>query len=97
MNVAASPSLTLEAADGARRLTVDLARRMLSVAGTDERLDAVELGLLQTATKWASITGIVRDSRRDEELPFMLVVDDSAGEATLDVAGRPARVFKRVR
>ncbi len=97
MNVAASPALTLEAADGARRLTVDLARRVLSVAGTDERLDAIELGLLQTAAKWASITGIGRDSRRDEALPFVLVVDDAMGEATLDVAGRPARVFKRLR
>jgi hypothetical protein len=85
--VAASPSLLLEAADGPRRLTVDLARRVLSVAGPDQRLEAIELGLLQTGAKWASITGIVRDSRRDQELPFVRIVDDSTGEATLDVAG----------
>jgi hypothetical protein len=97
MSLAATPALALEAADGARRLTVDLSRRVLSVAGTDERLDAIALGLLQTGAKWASITGIVRDSRRGEELPFVLVFDDATGEATLDVAGRPARVFKRLR
>jgi hypothetical protein len=96
MNVAASPALTLDAADGARRLRADLARRMLSVTGTDERLEAIELGLLQTGAKWSSITGIVRDSRRDKELPFVLVVDDSTGAATLEVDGRPTSVFKRL-
>ena len=97
MNVAGSPELALEGTDGARRLSVDLARRVLSVTGADERLAAIELGLLQTGAKWASITGIVRDARRDETLPFVLVVDESTGDATLDVAGRPTRVFKRVR
>ena len=97
MNVAASAALALDATDGARRLSVDLAQRVLSVTGNDERLEAIELGLLQTGAKWASITGIVRDARRNETLPFVLVVDDSTGDATLDVAGRPTRVFKRVR
>jgi N-acyl-D-aspartate/D-glutamate deacylase len=96
MNVAASGALVLQAADGARRLSVDLARRTLSVTGTDERLEAIELGLLQTGPGWASITGIVRDATPDAELPFVLVVDEAVGEARLVVGGRPERVFTRL-
>jgi N-acyl-D-aspartate/D-glutamate deacylase len=96
MNVDASRALTLEGGDGRGRLRAALARRALSVTGADERLEAIELGLLQTGARWASITGIVRDSRRGDQLPFALVVDDSTGEATLDVHGRPRRVFRRV-
>jgi N-acyl-D-aspartate/D-glutamate deacylase len=95
MNVAASAVLVLEATDGAGRLSVDLARRKLSVTGAGERLEAIELGLLQTGARWASVTGVVRDSRRGEALPFVLIVDESTGEATLQVAGRPARGYKR--
>jgi N-acyl-D-amino-acid deacylase len=97
MNVAAGAALLFDAADGARRLNVDLGRRKLLVTGASERLDAIELGLLQTNAKWASVTGIVRDSSTGEELPFVLIVDDSAGEATLQVADQPAQVFKRTR
>ena len=97
MSVDASPALALDAADGAGRLEVDLARRILSVTGAGERLEAVELGLLQRGERWASITGIVRESGRGERVPFVLVVEDSTGEATLDVDGRPTRVLKRVR
>ena len=94
MNVGASPTLTLDATDGAGRLRVDLARRVLSVSGGDERLDAIELGLLQAAPSWASITGIARDSKRQER-PFVLLFDEATGEATLEVSGRPTRVFRR--
>jgi N-acyl-D-amino-acid deacylase len=97
MNVDVSPGLTLEASDATGRLQLDLAKRMLSVTGGGERLEAIELGLLQTAERWSSITGIARDSSRGEQLPFVLVVDDSTGELTLDVHGRPTRILGRIR
>jgi N-acyl-D-aspartate/D-glutamate deacylase len=94
MVVSPSPELTRAGSDADRRLTVNLARRTVSVTGGGESLTATELGLLQTAPKWASITGFLRDGTNGRELGFVLIVDDASGTATLEVDGRPARVFK---
>lgn len=91
-----SPSLALraEAADSGRTLSVDLAKRTVRVTGAGEALEAADLGLLQTAPNWASITGRLRDSRNGQEPGFVLIVDQSLGIATLQIDGRPTRVFK---
>ena len=94
MAVSASPELTRAGADADRRLSVNLAQRMVSVTGGGDSLAATQLGLLQTAPKWASITGLLRDSANGRELGFVLIVDDASGTATLEIEGRPARVFK---
>ncbi len=97
MRVSASLALTLEATDSGRRLDVDLARRRLSIVDGDQRLVAMELGLLQTDGRWASLTGMVRDTRRGEVLPFVMIADDSTGEVALNLAGRPTRTYQRSR
>jgi len=48
---------------------------------------------LQTAPRWASITGRLRSSTDRVERAFVLIVDDSTREATLDVDGRPRAVY----
>ena len=94
MMVARSPALVVEGAEGGRTLNVDLAAQKLRVAGAGESLDAIEFGLVQTAPKWASVTGRLRDSTSGAELGFVLIVDESAKTATLEVDGRPAQVYR---
>ena len=94
MTVSRSLTLKAEGAEAGRTISVDLATRRLRVAGAGEALEAIEFGLLQTASKWASVTGRVRDSTSGAELGFVLIVDESANTATLDVDGRPAQVYR---
>jgi N-acyl-D-amino-acid deacylase len=93
MVLSSSPSLRVRAAEFGRTLTVDLSRRTLRVTGDGPRLEATDFGLLQTATKWASITGRLRDSSTGAELGFVLIVDESAGTTTLELEGRLKRIF----
>ena len=93
INVASSLSLRADAADSGRRVSVDLARRKLRVEGTGSLLEGIDFGLLQTAPKWATVTGLVRDSTTGQVLGFALSVDESAGTLTLQVDGRPTVVL----
>jgi N-acyl-D-amino-acid deacylase len=93
MVVSSTPNLTALASDSGRTLTVDLARRTLRVTGAGARLEAIDFGLLQTATKWASITGLLRDSSTGAEHGFVLIIDESAGTAAIEIDGRPTSVF----
>ena len=95
MNVSASLALRVEGADSGRTLSVDLARNTVRVRGGGEALEVIELGLLQTAPQWASVTGRLRDSKTGEELGFVLIVDESVGALTLEIDGRSTRVYKR--
>jgi len=94
MAVTSSLALKAEGTDEARTMSVDLAARRLRVTGAGEALDAIDFGLLQTAPKWASVTGRLGDSTRGAELGFVLIVDESAKTATLEVDGRPAREYR---
>ncbi len=89
-----SPSLRMEGADDGRTITVDLSRRTMRVTDAGEAFEATELGLLQTAPKWASVTGRLRVSTSGEEAAFVLIVDESSGTATLAIDGRPTRAYK---
>ena len=97
MAVASSFALRAEAADSGRTISVDLARRTVRVSGAGDALDATDLGLLQTAPRWASITGRLRDSKNGQELGFVLIVDESSGAVTLQIDERPTRVYAMVR
>ena len=94
MAVSSSLDLKREGTESGRTLSVDLARRRLVVGGAGDALTAVGFGVLQTAPRWASVTGLLRDSATGTALGFVLIVDDAAGTATLQVDGRPVRVFK---
>jgi hypothetical protein len=59
-------------------------------------MEGIELGLLQTAPQWATVTGRLRDSARGEELGFVVILDDASGAVTLQVDGRQTRVLRRV-
>ena len=89
-----SLNLRLEGVDDGRTIEVDLSRRMLRVTGAGEALEATELGLLQVAPRWASVTGRLRAAADGEESAFVLVVDESSGTVTLEIDGRPARVYR---
>ena len=93
--MAVSPSLALkvEGADAGRTISVDLAARRVRVMDTGT-LEATEFGLLQTAPKWASVTGLLRDSMSGAELGFVLIVDESSGTATLQVDGRSTQAYR---
>jgi len=93
MAVSSSLNLKREGTESGRTLSVDLARRRLVVSGAGDALTAIDFGVLQTAPKWASVTGLLRDSASASELGFVLIVDDAAGTAVLQVDGRPERVF----
>jgi hypothetical protein len=90
----ASPNLRAEAADSGRRISVDLARGKVRVEGAGATLDAIALGLAQTAPKWATATGFLRDSANSAEVGFVLIVDETAGTLTLQMDGRPTLVAK---
>jgi len=91
--------------DGAR-VTIDLTqptgevRAKGTVRIVDSRgavqVDGADLGVLQTATQWASITGVARTSAAGERRPFTLTVEHSdpfiAGHprtVTLERPGQP--------
>ena len=93
MAVSSLLALRAEGVDSGRTLSVDLARRVVRVAGAGEALGAIDLGLLQTAPTWGSITGRLRDAKNGQEPGFVLIVDRSLGRATLEIDGRPTRVF----
>ena len=92
MAVSSTSELKREGTAGDRTLSVDVARRRLQVRG-DATMDGVDFGLLQTAPRWVSLTGWLR-SASGEALPFLLIVDDTAGEAILQVGSGPATTFK---
>ena len=92
--VSASLVLTKEGSDSGRRLSVDLARRKLSITGAGEALEAIDFGLLQTAPQWASVTGWLRDTVKGEDLGFVLTVDESNRKITLQIDGRPTQVYE---
>jgi N-acyl-D-aspartate/D-glutamate deacylase len=94
MNVASSLSLRAEAADSGRRISVDLARRKLRIESAGAVMEGIEFGLLQTAPRWATVTGLARDSATGQVLGFVLIVDESGGTLTLEVDGRPILVTK---
>jgi len=94
MVVSLSLALEAEGVDSGRTLSVDLSQRRLRVTGEGETLEAIELGLLQTAPKWASVTGRLRDGTNGAEHAFVLIVDEAHSAATLEVDGRPARSFR---
>ena len=94
MAIAPAPRLTVRGDAAGRSITVDLARRVLNVTGADETLQGTDFGVLQTAAKWASVTGRLRDSSSGRELGFVLIVDESASRITLQIDGRPEQVFE---
>jgi len=95
MSILSSRELRVEAADSGTTMRLDLARRQLTVSGGGTQLDGIEFGLLQTAPRWATVTGRLRASGTAEELGFALIIDDADGSVTLHVDGRPPRVLRR--
>ena len=93
MAVSASPELTRAGADADRRIEIDLAAGWLRVEGPGLALEGLEFGLLQTAPRWSSVTALVRDATAGL-LGAVLIVDESGGEVTLQVDGRPALVWR---
>ena len=94
MNIAPSGELRAEGRDADRRITVDLANAQLRVTGRGMELQGTEFGLLQTAPRWSSVTGLVRDASTGAALGFVLIVDDVGGRVTLQVDGRPWLAWK---
>ena len=93
MSISSSRALRVEAEDAGRRITVDLAGGQLRVTGAGLALEGTELGLLQTAPRWSSVTGLVHDTATGVELGVVLIVDEVEGSVTLQVDGRPALVW----
>jgi hypothetical protein len=85
---AAALPLRLEAEEDGHEIQVDLARRRLRVGGAGLALEGTALGLLQTAPRWSSTTGLVRDETSGEERGFVLIVDEAGGTVSLQVDGR---------
>ena len=75
-------------------LSVDLATGRVRITGGPDTLEAKALGIVQTASKWASVTGRLRVSAHGMEPAFVLIIDDTDGSATLQVDDRPNRVYK---
>jgi N-acyl-D-amino-acid deacylase len=94
MTISSSRGLRAEAEDAGRRIKVDLAGGQLRVTGAGFTLEGTEFGLLQTAPRWSSVTGLVRDTATRVELGFALIVDEVGGLVTLQVDGRPALVWR---
>jgi N-acyl-D-amino-acid deacylase len=95
MAIASSPALRLDAEDGSRRLEVDLAAGRLSVTGPGTALLGTDFGLLQTAPRWSSVTGMLYDSAGAAHAAFVLIADEPNATLTLHVDGRPALAWKR--
>jgi hypothetical protein len=95
MTVSSAPTLRARATDSGRRITVDVGERRLQVdGGAGAPLEATAFGLLQTAPRWASVTGLLRDSASGEERAFVMLVDESTRVVTLQIDGRPPLVSK---
>jgi N-acyl-D-amino-acid deacylase len=94
MSISSSRALRAEAEHAGRRITVDLAGGQLRVTGAGPALDGTDFGLLQTASRWSSVTGLVHDTATGVELGFVLIVDEGGDSVTLQVDGRPALMWK---
>jgi N-acyl-D-aspartate/D-glutamate deacylase len=94
MSVSASRELRTEADESGRRIKVDLAAGQLRVAGPNWALAGTEFGLIQTAPRWSTMTGIVRETRTGSESAFVLIVDEVGRSMTLQVDRRPAMTWK---
>lgn len=94
MSIASSRALRVEAEDAGRRIKLDLAGGQLRVTGAGVTLEGTEFGLLQTAPRWSSVTGLVHDTATGVELGFVLIVDEAGDSVTLQVDGRPALVWR---
>ena len=88
MSVSASRSLRAEATGAGTSIRVDLARNALRVVTAGASYETVDLGFLQRAPGWASVTGRLRDSASGSEHAFVLIVDESSGGVTLEIDGR---------
>ena len=93
MNVSSSRALRAEAESVGRRITVDLARGHLRVTGAGSTLEGTAFGLLQTAPRWSSVTGLVLDTATGAELGAVLIVDEVGGSITFHADGRAAMVW----
>jgi N-acyl-D-aspartate/D-glutamate deacylase len=94
MSISSSRALRAEALDAGRRILVDLAGGRLRVTGMGSTLAGTAFGLLQTAPRWSSVTGLVRDTATGVELGFVLIVDEVDGSVTLQIDGRRALVWR---
>ena len=94
MSVAASRELRTEADEAGRRIKVDLAAGLLRVTGPKLALTGTEFGLVQTASAWSTVTGIVRETTTGSQSAFVLIVDEVGRSTTLQVDGRSAMTWK---
>jgi N-acyl-D-amino-acid deacylase len=94
MSISSSRALRAEAEDAGRRITVDLAGGQLRVIEAGSTLVGTEFGLLQTAPRWSSVTGLVHDTATGAELGAVLIVDEVDRSVTLQADGRPALVWR---
>jgi N-acyl-D-aspartate/D-glutamate deacylase len=94
MSIALSPALRVEADDAGRRITVDLGAKQLRVSGAGLTLEGTEFGLLQTAPRWSSLTGLVHDAAAGGSRAFVLIADEVGGAVTLQVDAGPALAWK---
>ena len=94
MMVSSSGDLKHEAKAGDRGLSVDVARRRLRVTGGGDTLDATDFGLVQTAARWASVTGTLRGAVDSRPQAFVLVVDEASGDLILQIGTQPPTTFK---
>ena len=94
MMVTSSGDLKREAKAGDRGLSVDVARRRLRVTGGGDTLDATDFGLVQTAARWASVTGTLRGAVDSRPQAFVLVVDEASGDLILQIGTQPPTTFK---
>jgi hypothetical protein len=94
MVVSSSRTLRAQASDSGRTISVDLSRKQLRVVGAGPSYEAIEFGLLQSAPKWASVTGRLRDAASGEEFGFVLIVDEVNTAMTLEIDGRQTMVVK---
>jgi len=85
MSIASPRALRAEAEEADRRIKVDLAGGRLRVTGAGLVLEGTEFGLLQTAPRWSSVTGLVRDTATGVELGFVLIVDEAGDSVTVPV------------
>jgi N-acyl-D-amino-acid deacylase len=93
MSISSSRALRAEAENVGRRIKVDLARGQLRVTGAGSTLEGTAFGLLQTAPRWSSVTGLVLDTATGAELGAVLIVDEVGGSITFHTDERPAMVW----
>jgi hypothetical protein len=93
MSVSPARALRVEADEAGRRISVDLAGEVLRVTGAGGPLLGTAFGVLQTAPRWSSVTGLARDAASGATLGFALIVDEAAGAVVLLADGRPAQTW----